>query len=211
MKIIQILVGQMAVYAYLVGCEKTGQAVVIDPAGDEDRIAAEAAGQGLAITKIVNTHGHPDHTCGNARLKELTGAPIVVHEADAGPMVSPSAQQFAAMLGCAGTPPADETVTDGQVIKAGQEVELKVIHTPGHTPGCICLYTPGHVFTGDTLFVGAVGRTDLPGGSWPRMLASIEQRILTLPGDTIVWPGHDYGPSPSSTVGEEREHNPFLR
>ena len=211
MKILQFLVGQMAVYAYVVGCEATGQALVIDPAGEEDHIVGEAAKQGLTITKIVNTHGHPDHTCGNARIKELTGSPILVHEADAAPMISASSQQFAAMLGCVGTPPADETLTEGQVIRVGREVELKVIHTPGHTPGCICLYTPGHVFTGDTLFVGGVGRTDLPGGSWNQMLASIENRILTLPDDTVVWPGHDYGSSPHSTVRQEREFNPFLR
>ncbi len=211
MKIVQMLVGQMAVFAYLVGCEETGQAVVIDPAGEEERIKAEADRQGLTIVKIVNTHGHPDHTCGNARMKELTGAPIVVHQADAQAMVSPDAEQFARMLGCAGTPPADQTVEDGDHITAGKEVDLVVLHTPGHTQGCICLHTPGHVFTGDTLFVGGVGRTDLPGGSWPLMLKSIQERILTLPDDTVVWPGHHYGPAPKSTVKTERESNPFLR
>jgi len=210
MKIVQMMVGQMTVYAYLVGCEKTGQALAIDPAGNEDRIVAEATRQGWTIVGIVNTHGHPDHTCGNTRLKELTGAPILIHQDDAGPMVSREAQQFAAMLGCAGTPPADRTLSHGETVSAGQEVALTVIHTPGHSPGSMCLYTPGHVFTGDTLFVGAVGRTDLPGGSWSQMLKSIQEHILTLPDDTVVWPGHDYGDSPSSTVGEQREHNPFL-
>lgn len=211
MKVIQILVGQMAVFAYLVGCEETGQAVVIDPAGEEDRIKAEADKQGLTIVKIINTHGHPDHTCGNARMKELTGAPIVVHEQDAQAMTSASANDFARMLGCAGTPPADETVKEGDHIKVGKEVDLTVIHTPGHTAGCMCLYTPGHVFTGDTLFVGGVGRTDLPGGSWPIMADSIKNRILTLPDDTIVWPGHHYGPAPKSTVKNERETNAFIQ
>lgn len=210
MKVIQLLVGQMAVYAYILGCEETGQALVIDPAGEEDRILASAKQAGFTITKIVNTHGHPDHTCGNQRMKELTGAPIVIHQEDAQGMVSPHAQQFAQMLGCAGTPPADETVAEGDIIKAGNQVELKVLHTPGHTPGCVCLYTPGHVFTGDTLFVGGVGRTDLPGGSWPVMIKSIQQRILRLPDETVVWPGHHYGPRSSSTVRLERETNPFL-
>jgi glyoxylase-like metal-dependent hydrolase (beta-lactamase superfamily II) len=211
MKVVQVLVGQMAVYAYLVGCEKTGQALIIDPAGREEKLVAEAGRQGLTIVGIVNTHGHPDHTCGNSRLKELTGAPIIIHEADSGHMVSPQAQQFAQMLGCAGTPPADRTVTDGERLTAGEEVSLEVIHTPGHSPGSMCLYTPGHVFTGDTLFVSGVGRTDLPGGSWAQMQSSINQRILTLPDDTVVWPGHDYGPSSSSTVKFEREGNPYLR
>ena len=211
MKVIQLLVGQMAVFAYLLGCEQTGQALVIDPAGEEDRIKAEADKQGLTIVKIVNTHGHPDHTCGNARIKELTGAPIVVHEDDAQGMISAHANDFARMLGCAGTPPADETVQEGDHIKVGEEVDLTVIHTPGHTPGCVSLYTPGHVFTGDTLFVGGVGRTDLPGGSWPVMADSIKNRILTLPDDTIVWPGHHYGPAPKSTVKNERETNAFIQ
>ncbi|MBU2586813.1 MAG: MBL fold metallo-hydrolase [Alphaproteobacteria bacterium] len=167
MKIAQLMVGQMAVFAYLVGCEKTGEAVVIDPGGSEEQIVAEAGKRGLKIVKIVNTHGHPDHTCGNARLKELTGARILAHEGDATAMVSEHAAQFAQMLGCAGTPPPDGLLKDGDMVKAGEEVELKVIHTPGHSPGCVCLYTPGNVFTGDTLFVSGVGRTDLPGGSWP--------------------------------------------
>ncbi|MEW5914516.1 MAG: MBL fold metallo-hydrolase [Thermodesulfobacteriota bacterium] len=210
MKVIQMLVGQMGVFAYLVGCENTGQAVVIDPAGDEDQIVAKAQAEGLKIVKIVNTHTHADHTCGNTRIKELTGAPIIAHEADAPHMDNAHNQSFAQMLGCARLLPADQMVKDGDVISAGQEVQLKVLHTPGHSPGCICLYTPGHVFTGDTLFVGGVGRTDLPGGSWPRMLKSIQERILTLPDDTIVWPGHHYGPSPRSTVKHERETNEFL-
>lgn len=210
MKIMQLLVGQMAVYAYVVGCEKTGQALVIDPAGEEDRILATAKKAGFSITKIVNTHGHPDHTCGNQRMKDLTGAPIVIHEADAQDMVSPHARQFAAMLGCVASPQADQTVTGVDQITAGEEVALKVLHTPGHTPGCICLYSPGNVFTGDTLFVGGVGRTDLPGGSWGKMLSSIRGRILSLPDETVVWPGHHYGPRPQSTVRMERETNPFL-
>lgn len=211
MKVIQLLVGQMQVFAYLVGCEKTGEAVVIDPAGNEEVIVAKAQENGLKIVKIVNTHAHPDHTCGNAKLKKLTGAPIIIHEDDAAAMTSPHSLDFARMLGCNELPPADQTVTDGDTITAGEEVKLKVLSTPGHSAGCICLYTPGHVFTGDTLFVGGVGRTDLPGGSWPKMLGSIKSRILTLPDDTIVWPGHHYGLAPKSTVKEERESNDFLR
>ena len=210
MKVIQISVGQMGVFAYLVGCEKTGEAVAIDPAGDEDQILAEAKEHGLTIKTIINTHGHADHTCGNTRMKEFTAAPILIHEADAELMTGSRAAQFSQMLGCSLTPAADRTVKDGDVITAGQEVRLEVLHTPGHSSGCMSLYTPGHVFTGDTLFVGGVGRTDLPGGSWPQMLRSIKNRILTLPDDTIVWPGHHYGYAPSSTVKQERETNSFL-
>lgn len=104
MKVIQLLVGQMQVFAYLVGCEKTGEAVVIDPAGNEEAIVAKAQEEGLKIVKIVNTHAHPDHTCGNAKLKKLTGAPIIIHEADAEAMTSPHSLDFARMLGCSELP-----------------------------------------------------------------------------------------------------------
>ena len=211
MKIIQMLVGQMAVFAYLVGCEKTGEAVVIDPAGNEEQIVKRAQEEGLKIVKIVNTHAHPDHTCGNFQLKELTNAPVIVHQADAAAMTSPHSLEFARMLGCSSIPEPDQTVEDGDIITAGEEVALKVLSTPGHSDGCICLYTPGHVFTGDTLFVGGVGRTDLPGGSFGKMLGSIKDKILTLPDETIVWPGHHYGPAPRSTVKQERDMNEFLR
>jgi len=207
----QLLVGQMAVFAYLVGCEETGQALVIDPGGEEQRIVSHARSHGLDIVMIVNTHGHADHTCGNAGVKELTGAKIVIHEADVPAMTSAHSAEFSRMLGCTPTPPPDQTVEDGEVIAVGEQVRLEVIHTPGHSPGCICLYTPGNVFTGDTLFVGGVGRTDLPGGSWPQMLRSIKERVLTLPDDTVVWPGHHYGPEPRSTIRRERLGNPFLR
>ncbi|KIX15559.1 MBL fold metallo-hydrolase [Dethiosulfatarculus sandiegensis] len=211
MKIIQMLVGQMAVYAYLIGCEKTGKAVVIDPAGNEEQITAKAKDEGLTIVKILNTHGHADHTCGNALMKKLTNAPILVHEADAPNLQSAHNAEFTRMLGAEVTPEADETFKHNDFIEVGEEVKLKVIHTPGHTPGCVCFFTPGHVFTGDTLFVGAVGRTDLPGGSFDQMFKSIQENILTLPDETVVWPGHNYGPYPKSTVAAERQTNPFLR
>jgi glyoxylase-like metal-dependent hydrolase (beta-lactamase superfamily II) len=210
MKIVQLLVGQMAVFAYVVGCEKTGEALVIDPAGDMDGIVEQADKHGFKIVKIVNTHSHPDHTCGNYRMKELTQAPVIVHADDADSMCSSHNLEFARMLGCSQLVPADQTVVHGDKITVGEEVELTVLHTPGHSPGCMCLYTPGHVFTGDTLFVGGVGRTDLPGGSWAQMLSSIQERILTLPPDTKVWPGHHYGAAPSSTVAQEKSGNPYL-
>jgi len=114
------------------------------------------------------------------------------------------------MFGASQSPPADILVQDGQTISVGN-IELKVIHTPGHSPGGICLYTPGYVFTGDTLFVEAVGRTDLPGASWQTMYDSIKTKIFTLPDDTVVMPGHNYGRTPTSTVGHEKKHNPFVR
>ena len=210
MKLIQMMVGQMSVFAYILGCEQTGDALVIDPAGNEEDIVKRAQDEGLAIKKILNTHGHGDHTCGNKRLKELTGAPILIHSLDARKMTDPGSVQFVRSLGHEPSPPPDQTVEHGDKIEAGQEVRLKVIHTPGHTPGCVCYYAPGHVFTGDTLFVGGVGRTDLPGGSWSQLQNSIQSRLFTLPAETVIWPGHHYGARPSTTVGSERDSNPYL-
>lgn len=206
----QMKVGFMEVFCYLVGCPETMECLVIDPAGDEDRIVARIEERGLRLKRIVNTHGHPDHTCGNARMKELTNAGIVMHPLDDRMFNSPEGQQMALQMGFTSSPPADEHVNDGDRIQVGG-ISLEVIHTPGHSPGGICLLGEGNLFTGDTLFVGAIGRTDLPGASVQQFMDSIHQRLLTLPDDTVVWPGHDYGPRPSSTIAEERRSNPWLR
>ena len=204
----QFLVSQMAVFAYLVGCKGAGEAIVIDPAADADRILQEAGRLGLRITKIVNTHGHVDHVMGNADMKERTGAPILIHEADASWMSQQSPSMFH-MFGGRPSPPADETLREGDWVRVG-EVSIQVIHTPGHSPGGICLHLPGAVFTGDTLFVGGVGRTDLPGGSGNILLRSIQEKLFALPAETVVYPGHHYGHAPTSTIGMERDTNPFL-
>jgi len=202
-------VGSMEVFCYLVGCEETGECLVIDPAGDEDRVVNRISERGLHLGTIVNTHGHPDHTCGNARVKELTGARIVMHPLDDRMFNSPEGRQMARQWGFADSPPADESVEDGDVIRVGN-VSLEVIHTPGHSPGGVCLLAEGNLFTGDTLFVEGIGRTDLPGASVNQFMDSIRKRLLTLPGETVVWPGHDYGMRPSSTIDEERRTNPWL-
>lgn len=204
----QFLVSQMAVFAYLVGDLEKGEAAVIDPAAGADRILAEADRLGLRIMKIINTHGHVDHVMGNAQMKELTGAPILIHEADATWMHQQSPSMFQ-MFGGRPSPPADMTLRHGDRIQVGG-VNLEVLHTPGHSPGGVCLYMPQAVFTGDTLFVGGVGRTDLPGGSWQVLLDSINQRLFSLPGETVVYPGHHYGPSLTSTIARERDTNPYL-
>lgn len=184
----QIEVGVMDNFSYLVGCEKTRQAMVIDPGADAERIASVAEKEKLDIVTIVNTHGHGDHTAGNALLKALTGAKVLIHASDAD-----------------GYPQADRFISDEKRLTLGRII-FDIIHTPGHTPGGICLYAQGHLFTGDTLFVGDSGRTDLAGGHRPTLGASI-RRLMTLPDDTVVWPGHDYGPMPSSTIGWEKRHN----
>jgi len=205
----QMQVGHMAVFAYLVCDPESGEGLVIDPAANVEGIISTARKNNISIKYIVNTHGHVDHIAGNKEMKNKTGAQIVIHEDDADMLVSTPAMIFR-MFGAQQSPPADFTVRDGEHISAGK-ISLKVIHTPGHSPGGIALYVPGYVFTGDTLFVEAVGRTDLPGGSWQVMLRSIKDRLCSLPDETEVMPGHNYGRMPTSTIGHEKKYNPFLK
>lgn len=205
----QIQVSAMAVFAYLVGDQITGDALVIDPAADVKGIIAEAKKNNLHINYIVNTHGHVDHISGNTEMQKETGAKIIVHGDDA-IMLTHTPAMILRMFGAKASPPADILVKDGDTISVGN-VELKIIHTPGHSPGGISLYTPGYVFTGDTLFVEAVGRTDLPGGSWQTMYKAIKEKLFCLPDDTKVMPGHNYGRMPTSTIGHEKTCNPFVQ
>ncbi len=205
----QMQVGQMMVFAYLLGDQETGEALVIDPAADVEGIIAVAAENKLKIKYIVNTHSHLDHTAGNADMKRLTGAQIIVHEAAADQLIN-TPDVYLSMFKAKPSPPADIKVKDGDQIRVGS-IALTVLYTPGHTEGGMCLYMDGFVFTGDTLFVEAVGRTDFPGGSWDVMYRSIKEKLFTLPEETAVLPGHNYGPSPTSTIGHEKRHNPFVR
>ncbi len=184
----QIPIGTMDNFAYLVGCEATRQAAAIDPGTQPEWLLEAANAEQLTIAAIVNTHRHADHIAGSAELKQLTGARIYMHPLDAD-----------------ACPETDVRLSDGDTLNVGRIV-FQVFHTPGHTPGGICLLAQGQLFTGDTLFVGDSGRTDLPGGHRPTLGASI-RRLMTLPEDTVVWPGHDYGPTPSSTLGWEKRHN----
>ncbi len=204
----QMEVGGFAIFAYIVACKKTNEALVIDPAAEVDRIFGEAQNRGYHIKYIVNTHSHIDHIMGNKQMKELTGAEIVIHEKDAPSLVQQPASMLE-MFHAQPSPPADITVRDKDLITIG-ETSLEVIHTPGHSPGGMCLYRSGMVFTGDTLFVGAVGRTDLGGGSWEILSNSIRSRLFVLPDDTVVAPGHNYGDAPKSTIGREKVYNPYV-
>jgi len=205
----QYEVGNFAVFAYLVGDEEAGKGLVIDPANEPERLLNEAKKFGLEIVYIVNTHSHVDHIMGNAEMKRRTGADIVIHEAEKEWIVHTPSYMLD-MFGALPSPPADITVKEGDSVAVGN-VSLKVIHTPGHSPGGISLHGDGMVFTGDTLFVGSVGRTDFPYASWEQLEHSIRTKLYTLPGNTIVYPGHNYGVSASSTIEHEMFNNQFVR
>jgi hydroxyacylglutathione hydrolase len=205
----QFEVGNFSIFSYLVADEQAKEGLFIDPSDEHDRLLKEAASQGLTIKYIVNTHHHIDHAMGNKEMVRRTGAKIVIHELDA-PELLATPRNLLDMFGAEPSPPADILVSDGQRIQVGN-VALQVIHTPGHTPGGMCLHVDGMVFTGDTLFVGSIGRTDFPGGSYEELERSVRSKLYALPGNTVVFPGHNYGMQPSSTIDHERQTNAFIR
>ena len=199
-------VGPIMANCFILGCESTKEAVVIDPGDDADRILMELAKAGLKVKYLINTHGHFDHVGANKRMKEVTGAELAIHPDDE-PMLnelSRSAMMFG--LSAENSPPPDIRLNHGDEIRFGK-ITLKVIHTPGHSRGGICLYTQGHLFAGDTLFAGSIGRTDLNGGDYDTLISSIKEKLLVLEPDTVVYTGH----GPETTIANEKRMNPFLR
>ncbi len=209
MKIEQIPVGFMQVFCYLVYDEATKKGILIDPAGNEEDLVNYLQEQGIDLEYIVNTHGHADHTCGNDPIRKATGAKVVMHVLDDTYYQRSESRAFARNMGFPNSGPADVRVEDGQELVFGK-LKMKFLHTPGHTQGACCILIEGNLFTGDTLFVGAVGRTDLPGGSFKQLIQSLQKLVRTLPPETIVWPGHDYGERPRSTLRHEMETNPYI-
>jgi len=206
----QIPAGPFQVLTYLVACPQSRDAVIIDPAGDEDKILAVIQTENLRVKYILNTHGHSDHVLGNHKLKSLLNVPVCMHEADDTFFTDPDIREISAQeLGLTPADPADIRLRDKDILEVGT-LRIEVIHTPGHTPGSVCYLVGENLFSGDTLFVGAAGRTDLVGGSLDTLIESIEKKLIVLPKQTIVWPGHDYGESPTSTIGREMEENPYI-
>jgi len=210
MRVEVLTVGPLAVRCYLVICPESGKAAIIDPGGDEDRILKKIEELKITPVYILATHGHGDHVSGAWRLRRELKIPVAMHEADDTLFRSLTARLVFAAWGFKPNEPADIAFKDGDEFSIGS-IKLRVLHTPGHSPGSVCFYDgKKHLFTGDTLFVGAVGRADLPGGDFQQMLNSIETKILPLPDETIILPGHDYGSQPTSTIGREKETNPYI-
>ncbi len=200
----QLTVGPIMANCYILGCEETLEAAVIDPGDEADRILTTLARDRLKVKQIINTHGHFDHVGANLRMKAATGADILIHRLDA-PMLARLADSAAAWgMSAQNSPPPDRTVEDGDSVSFGA-VTLTVLHTPGHTPGGISLYTDRSVFVGDTLFAGSIGRTDFPGGDYGTLIASIRDKLFTLPEDVTVYAGH----MGTTTIGREKRSNPF--
>ena len=203
-----VVVGQLAVNCFILSDSSTGEGVIVDPGGDAEKILAEVKKLGLSVRYVINTHGHFDHVGGNRRVLAATGAQLLIHEEDA-PFLSRAAD-VATMYGLAteNSPPPDRFLQDGMVIGFGSYA-MKVLHTPGHTPGGCCLYLEeqGKVITGDTLFAEGVGRTDFPGSSHDALLHGIRTKLMVLPDSTAAYPGH----GPSTTIGHEKRYNPYIQ
>lgn len=186
----KLVVGPYQSNCYILGCNRTGQGVVIDPGDEPQRIINEITKNNLVIKNILITHGHVDHVSAAPELNRMTGARVLIHPMDAGGV----------------DPRIRGDLAEGQDLAVGAYT-LRVLHTPGHSPGGVCFHAPGAVFTGDTLFAGSVGRTDFPGGSHEALVRGVVQKIFPLGDDLRVYPGH----GPASTIGRERTMNPFFR
>ncbi len=202
-----VVVGPLGVNCFILGCEQSREGVIVDPGAESGRILERVGELGLKVGMVINTHGHFDHVGGNRKVLEATGAKLLVHRDDV--HFLDRAADVAAMYGLdtENSPAPDSLLEDGMTLPVGT-LSLRVLHTPGHTPGgcCLLLEGEGKVLTGDTLFEESVGRTDFPGSSHEALITSIREKLLTLPDETEVYPGH----GPATSIGRERRYNPYL-
>lgn len=208
--VFRIVTGEYQVNTYIVSCPETDEGFIIDPGGEAGKIIELVKQNNIKAIYILNTHGHADHILANQELKKELDLQICMHEEDDTFFNKPEILKIEEKeLGLSTPGKADIKLKDGERLKVGN-LEVEIIHTPGHTPGSSCYLVSGNLFTGDTLFVGDVGRSDLTGGSFDTLLQSIKEKIITLPQETKVWPGHDYGEMPSSTLAWEMKENPYI-
>lgn len=198
-------VGVYGANCYIVGDKVTGEAAIIDPGGDGDKILTVLDNNKLKLKYIFLTHGHGDHIGGLNEIKNKTDAPILIHQEDLYLLKDKNKNHSAMMGGNVVEMTADSYVKDGQILQLG-ELNLRIIHTPGHTKGGICIHVKNVVFTGDTLFANSIGRTDLDGGNFQTVIQSIKEKLMILDENTIVYPGH----GPASKIGIEKISNPYL-
>ncbi len=199
-------VGPIQANCYVLGCEKTGKGVVIDPGDEVNRIMKVLELEGVELEYILNTHGHFDHVGGNAGLKRATGAKLAIHRLDAPMLEHLGATAAAWGMTAENSPTPDMFLEDGDILPVG-DISLEVLHTPGHSPGGISLFTDGMVFVGDLLFAGSIGRTDFPGGDFDTLIRSVKTKIFPLGDEVQVMTGH----GPSTSIRRERLSNPFLQ
>ncbi len=206
MKLVRVQAGVYAVNCYIIYCEEKKEGIIVDPGGDVDTILDYIRENGLNIKYLILTHGHGDHIGGLKELKEKLNAKIAIHEEDAEMLKDASKNLSSQMPMQKVELEADILLSEGDIIEFGNEI-AKVIHTPGHTRGGICLVINDSIITGDTLFAGSIGRTDLYGGDYDTLIKSIKEKLMIYPDETKIYPGHG---SPS-TIGKERHRNPFLK
>ncbi|MHC4267704.1 MAG: MBL fold metallo-hydrolase [Planctomycetota bacterium] len=201
-----IVVGPLEVNCYILGCEDTKEVAIIDPGDNADEIIKAIDNEGLKPVYIINTHAHFDHIGGVKTVQDHFDIDFFLHEEDLFLVDNASAQARAFGLDPIPKPDVNKFVNNGDKISLGNKI-IDVIHTPGHSPGCVCYLVDNNVFVGDTLFAGSIGRSDLPGGSHETLINSIKEKLFPLGDSTIVYPGH----GPLTTIEEEKNHNPFLK